>query len=119
MILAWAREHTPKDALFYMNTPAFRYYAGRSLTHSLRDVMLYTSLSMVDDYRRYQRLEGAYTAPGSLAREAQALKVDYIVIEKSRPVRLEFSVVFENDKYLVYQPTTPAPSHPAPKAAQP
>jgi hypothetical protein len=100
-LYAWARSHTPKDALFFTNSAAFRYQAQRSITHSQADLINYRDRRFVDFFHHYQNLEEVYGSPQALARLASG--VDFIVVEKTRRVRLRFPVVFENHKYLVYQ----------------
>ena len=111
-LFAWALSHTPKDALFFHNSAAFRYWGHRSITHSKADLINYRDPRFVDFYRRYQEFENSYATPESLAR--RALQVDFIVVEKSRPVRLRFPLAFENDKYLVYQTGKGCPNPPPP-----
>ncbi|MDP3183402.1 MAG: hypothetical protein Q8M54_11380 [Desulfobaccales bacterium] len=116
-LFAWALSHTPRDALFYHNSAAFRYRGQRSITHSQADLINYRDHRFVDFYRRYQEFEKSYATPQSLARKAQ--EVDFIVVEKSRPVRLRFPLAFENDKYLVYQTSKRCPDPPAPGNIEP
>jgi len=98
---AWARSHTPPEALFYSDSAALRYRGQRSITHSQADLINYRDQRFVDFYRRYQEFDQAYDTAATLARKGRG--ADFIVVEKRRPVRLRFPIVFENDKYLVYQ----------------
>ncbi len=116
-LFAWALSHTPKDALFYHNSAAFRYRGQRSITHSQADLINYRDRRFVDFYRRYQEFEKSYAIPQSLARRAP--QVDFIVVEKSWPVRLRFPLAFENEKYLVYQTSKRCPKPPAPGNIEP
>jgi hypothetical protein len=115
-LYAWARQDTPKDALFYYGSALFRYQGQRSITHSLADLINHRDSRYVGFYRRYRTLEAAFADPELLAREARDLNADYIVLEKKRPVRLYFPLSFENQKYLVYQipymEMTPSPQSP-------
>ncbi len=101
-LYAWARDNTPKDALFYYGSPLFRFRAQRSITHAQGDLINHREARYVEIFRRYQRLEQAYAEAGQLARLAQELQADYVVIPKTRPVRLPYPLVFENERYLVY-----------------
>lgn len=101
-LYAWARTKTPKDALFYYGSPLFRFRAQRSITHAQGDLINHREARYVEIFRRYQRLEQAYADPAHLARLAQELRVDYVVIPKTRGVRLPYPLVFENERYLVY-----------------
>lgn len=102
-LFQWARTQTPKDALFFHGSPLFRFRAERSITHALGDLINHREARYVEIFRRYQRLEQAFGDPATLLTEAQKLQADYLIVAKSRPVRLLLPVVFENDRYLVYQ----------------
>ncbi len=106
----WAREHTPKEALFYHDSPLFRYLSRRSITHAYPtsgETGNYRTTAMVELYLRSLRLEAALQNPETLAREARLLQADYIVTDKLKSARLRFPLVYENDKYLVYQNVIP------------
>jgi len=102
-LFQWARTQTPQDALFFHGAPLFRLRAQRSITHALGDLINHREARYVEIFRRYHRLEQAFADPATLLAEAQKLQADYLVVAKSRPVRLPLPVVFENDRYLVYQ----------------
>jgi hypothetical protein len=116
-LYAWARTHTPPEALFYTDSAALRYWGQRSITHSQADLINYRDQRFVDFYRRYQEFDKAYDTAATLARKGRG--ADFIVVEKRRPVRLRFSVVFENDKYLVYQVGKRLPDSQTPENTSP
>ncbi len=101
-LYTWARTQTPKDSLFYYGSPLFRYRAQRSITHAL-DLLSHREARYVEIYKRYNRLEKAYEDPVRLLQEARSLQANYLVVEKSRNLCLPLTLVFENNKYLVYQ----------------
>ncbi|MGQ9922294.1 MAG: hypothetical protein ACUVRZ_13345, partial [Desulfobacca sp.] len=108
-LFQWARTQTPRDSLFFHGSPLFRLRAARSITHALGDLINHREARYVEIFRRYQRLEQAFGDPATLLAETQKLQADYLVVAKSRPVRLPLPVVFENDRYLVYQLRQPLP----------
>ncbi|MDD3579720.1 MAG: hypothetical protein PHW74_01720 [Desulfobacca sp.] len=102
----WAREHTPKDALFYHQSAFFRYRARRSITHghpTWGETGNYRTTDIVNLYYRSLKLQEAYKHPESLVQHAARLKADYIVIDKQEGVNLNLPLVFENQRFLVYQ----------------
>jgi hypothetical protein len=101
----WARTQTPKDSLFFYGSPLFRYRAQRSITHALGDLINHREARYVEIFQRYHRLEKAFEDPVQLLQEARALQANYLVVEKSRHLCLPLTLLFENDKYLVYQLT--------------
>ena len=103
-LYTWARTQTPKESLFYYGSPLFRYRAQRSITHAL-DLLSHREPRYVEIYKRYNRLEKAYEDPDQLLREARSLHANYLVVEKSRHLCLPLTLLFENNKYLVYQLT--------------
>jgi hypothetical protein len=105
----WARTQTPKDSLFFYGSPLFRYRAQRSITHALGDLINHREARYVEIFQRYHRLEKAFENPATLLREARILQANYLLVEKSRHLFLPLTLIFENDKYLVYQLTPDAP----------
>ena len=99
----WAKKETPLDALFFYNSPEFRFHGQRSITHALGDMINHRDSRYVEIYKRYYELEKAYAEEDLLVKAARRLQVDYIVVEKNWPIRLYFPTVYENQKYLVYQ----------------
>ncbi len=108
-LAAWARENTPKEALFFHGSPLFRYLSRRSITHSNKDLgNYYDPKKMVELYHRYHYLQGLPASPEQLVAAARSLGADYLVIKKNPPVCLPFTVVFETTHYFVFQlPKTP------------
>lgn len=104
-LYAWAKTQTPKDALFFYGSPLFRFRAQRSITHALGDLINHRESRYVEIFHRYHRLEKAFQDPATLVREATALQVNYLVVEKNRQICLLLPVVFHNEKYFVYQLT--------------
>jgi hypothetical protein len=99
----WAKKETPVDALFFYNSPEFRFHGQRSITHALGDMINHRDSRYVEIYKRYYELEKAYSEKELLVNTARRLQVDYIVVEKNWPIRLYFPIVYENQKYLVYE----------------
>ncbi len=102
-LYTWARTQTPKDSLFFYGSPLFRYRAQRSITHAL-DLMTHREARRyVEIYKRYNRLEKVYEDPVKLLQEAKALQANYVIVEKSKKIYLPLPVIFNNEKYFVYQ----------------
>lgn len=110
-LYTWARTQTPKDALFFFDSPLFRYRAQRSITHARGDLINHREPRYVEIFRRYERLEKAYKDPAELIQAAKDLQANYLVVEKSRGICLNLPLVFNNEKYLVYKlsPYIPEP----------
>ncbi|MBM4286965.1 MAG: hypothetical protein FJ135_02240 [Deltaproteobacteria bacterium] len=109
-LASWARRHTDKQALFYHSSPLFRYLAKRSITHAYTtagEAANYRTITMVETYHRNLRLKSALDDPAALIHQARQLQVDYIVVDKDKPTRLHFPIIYENQKYLVYQNLPP------------
>jgi hypothetical protein len=105
-LAAWAREHTPKDALFYHQSAFFRYQARRSITHghpTWGETGNYRTTNMVNFYRRSLQLNAAYGDPQTLLQEAATLGADYLVVAREKNLRLDLPVVFANNKFIVYR----------------
>jgi len=105
-LAAWARQHTPKDALFYHQSAFFRYQARRSITHghpTWGETGNYRTTNMVNLYRRSLKLNAAYQDPQALLQEAAAAGADYLVVEREKNLPLNLPVVFENSRFIVYR----------------
>lgn len=106
-VALWARNHTPKQALFYFDSYEFRYYSHRSLVFCWWDsiIVVYHSTYELEEWlRRRDRLQPLKLAGDgrgmlALAREYGA---DYLVVLKSwKPLALV--PVWSNAKYAVYR----------------
>jgi hypothetical protein len=118
-LYTWARTQTPKDSLFFYGSPLFRYRAQRSITHARGDLINHREPRYVEIFRRYERLEKAYREPAELIQAAKALQANYLVVEKSRGICLNLPLVFNNNKYLVYELSPYIPESLPPRPTKP
>ncbi len=129
-VQAWAREHTPKDALFitpphlyWLYEPDWRVYAERSTVANLTEVL---EMAFDPDYLAYWRPRFEAVAPGALARfqgdvyanrrlaadaydrltdaelvaVAERFGADYAVVARAR--LRDLPVVYANEGFVVY-----------------
>ncbi|MBN1875376.1 MAG: hypothetical protein JXA33_14195 [Anaerolineae bacterium] len=126
----WARDHTPKDALFItpphhwdLYDSEWRVFSERSTLVTLSDLL---EVALVPDYAVEWQEKFAQVAPGAIAhfggnyfinrqltaeayyslstadirRIAEKYQASYVVIEK--PHALDLPVVYENEEFIIY-----------------
>ena len=103
-LYAWARANSPREAIFYTDAFAMRFFGQRAITHSTKDwgTAYYRRDGLVAIAERWLALRSAYAEAEQLLREAEAVGADYIYIQKDVALRLDRPVLYSNNTFIVY-----------------
>jgi hypothetical protein len=107
----WAAQSTKEHSLFYYDGIRFRFWSRRNLTHGWKEIATAINTASAEVAitlsDRYEIFEAGYQDPVLLQDLVASNAVDYVVFQpglhRMEDIPDTWSIVFENDRYTVFQ----------------